>query len=143
MGRPDHGPTPTRRDPLIGCLDGDLGSPEANDWNERVIAFGRPYATVVECARRRVGCGVSMAARRAWVSGVRQDRSVTTYDAGEVSALRPGTVIGTGPWAVGNSRGELFAVSRRCRHLRVRNSHSLEVGREQRLHAGVRKNLVG
>lgn len=29
----------------------------------------------------------------------------------------PGTVTGVGPWAVGNSRGTLFAVSRRCRHL--------------------------
>ena len=26
-------------------------------------------------------------------------------------------VVGAGPWAVGNADGELFAVSRRCRHL--------------------------
>ena len=43
--------------------------------------------------------------------------AMTTYDAGSVSDLPPGSVIGVGPWAVGNSRGELFAVSRRCRHL--------------------------
>ncbi len=28
----------------------------------------------------------------------------------------PGQVRRSGSWAVGNSRGELFAVSRRCRH---------------------------
>lgn len=44
---------------------------------------------------------------------------MTTYDAADVSDLPPGTVVGAGPWAVGNSRGELFAVSRRCRHLRA------------------------
>ncbi|MGZ4485364.1 MAG: Rieske (2Fe-2S) protein [Nocardioidaceae bacterium] len=31
--------------------------------------------------------------------------------------LPPGTVTGAGPYAVGNVGGELFAVSRRCRHL--------------------------
>ena len=36
-----------------------------------------------------------------------------------VSALPPGTVAGAGPYAVGNSDGNLFAVSRRCRHLRA------------------------
>jgi nitrite reductase/ring-hydroxylating ferredoxin subunit len=30
--------------------------------------------------------------------------------------LPPGTVRRAGPWAVGNRDGELFAVSRRCRH---------------------------
>jgi nitrite reductase/ring-hydroxylating ferredoxin subunit len=30
--------------------------------------------------------------------------------------LTPGRVRRTGPWAVGNRDGELFAVSRRCRH---------------------------
>ena len=30
--------------------------------------------------------------------------------------LSPGTVRRAGPWAVGNRDGELFAVSRRCRH---------------------------
>lgn len=33
--------------------------------------------------------------------------------------LPPGTVRGAGPYAVGNVAGELFAVSRRCRHLRA------------------------
>ncbi|MEP6851125.1 MAG: Rieske (2Fe-2S) protein [bacterium] len=32
------------------------------------------------------------------------------------SDLPPGTVRRDGKWAVGNSDGELFAVSRRCRH---------------------------
>ncbi|MGH2829696.1 MAG: Rieske (2Fe-2S) protein [Actinomycetota bacterium] len=36
---------------------------------------------------------------------------------GPASELAPGTVTGAGPWAVGNSGGEYFAVSRRCRHL--------------------------
>lgn len=31
-------------------------------------------------------------------------------------APTPGTVGRAGPWAVGNRDGELFAVSRRCRH---------------------------
>ncbi len=30
--------------------------------------------------------------------------------------LPPGAVRRSGPWAVGNRDGELFAVSRRCRH---------------------------
>ncbi|MGQ0848328.1 MAG: Rieske (2Fe-2S) protein [Actinomycetota bacterium] len=34
-----------------------------------------------------------------------------------VSELPPGTVTGADRYAVGNSRGELFAVTRRCRHL--------------------------
>ncbi len=34
-----------------------------------------------------------------------------------VSALTPGTVVGAGRYAVGNANGELFAVTRRCRHL--------------------------
>jgi nitrite reductase/ring-hydroxylating ferredoxin subunit len=36
---------------------------------------------------------------------------------GTVSDIQPGTVVGAGPWAVGNNGGEFFAVSRRCRHL--------------------------
>jgi nitrite reductase/ring-hydroxylating ferredoxin subunit len=33
------------------------------------------------------------------------------------SELTPGKVTGHGRWAVGNSKGEYFAVSRTCRHL--------------------------
>jgi nitrite reductase/ring-hydroxylating ferredoxin subunit len=36
---------------------------------------------------------------------------------GPVDDLPPGTVTGVGPYAVGNSNGQLFAVGRRCRHL--------------------------
>lgn len=36
---------------------------------------------------------------------------------GPASDLPPGAVTGSGIWAVGNSQGELFAVTRRCRHL--------------------------
>jgi nitrite reductase/ring-hydroxylating ferredoxin subunit len=36
---------------------------------------------------------------------------------GPESELSPGTVKGVGRYAVGNAAGELFAVSRRCRHL--------------------------
>jgi prolyl-tRNA editing enzyme YbaK/EbsC (Cys-tRNA(Pro) deacylase)/nitrite reductase/ring-hydroxylating ferredoxin subunit len=36
---------------------------------------------------------------------------------GLASDLPPGTVTGAGGWAVGNAAGNLFAVSRRCRHL--------------------------
>jgi nitrite reductase/ring-hydroxylating ferredoxin subunit len=38
---------------------------------------------------------------------------------GPASDLPPGRVIGAGPYAVGNAAGQLFAVSRRCRHLRA------------------------
>jgi nitrite reductase/ring-hydroxylating ferredoxin subunit len=34
-----------------------------------------------------------------------------------LSELSPGTVVGAGRYAVGNAGGELFAVTRRCRHL--------------------------
>jgi nitrite reductase/ring-hydroxylating ferredoxin subunit len=36
---------------------------------------------------------------------------------GPASEIPPGTVVGAGRWAVGNVNGELFALSRRCRHL--------------------------
>ena len=36
---------------------------------------------------------------------------------GPASELTPGTVKGAGRYAVGNADGELFAVTRRCRHL--------------------------
>jgi 3-phenylpropionate/trans-cinnamate dioxygenase ferredoxin component len=39
------------------------------------------------------------------------------HEVGPASSLTPGTVTGSGIWAVGNSQGELFAVTRRCRHL--------------------------
>lgn len=41
-------------------------------------------------------------------------REVEVGPAGDVS---PGTVTGAGRYAVGNVDGELFAVTRRCRHL--------------------------
>lgn len=36
---------------------------------------------------------------------------------GPASDLPPGEITGVGPYAVGNAAGELFAVTRRCRHL--------------------------
>ena len=38
-------------------------------------------------------------------------------EVGPVSEFPPGTVKGAGRYAVGNSKGEMFAVTRRCRHL--------------------------
>ena len=38
-------------------------------------------------------------------------------EVGPASDLKPGTVTGAGKYAVGNADGELFAVTRRCRHL--------------------------
>jgi nitrite reductase/ring-hydroxylating ferredoxin subunit len=38
---------------------------------------------------------------------------------GPVGELTPGTIKGVGPYAVGNANGEVFAVSRHCRHLRA------------------------
>lgn len=48
------------------------------------------------------------------------DGGLTVADNIEVcpaSELTAGVVVGAGPWAVGNADGDLFAVSRRCRHL--------------------------
>ncbi len=39
------------------------------------------------------------------------------YALGPTSELLSGAVVGAGPYAVGNSDGQYFAVSRRCRHL--------------------------
>lgn len=36
---------------------------------------------------------------------------------GPLSELPPGAIVGAGHWAVGNVGGELFAVSRKCRHM--------------------------
>ena len=38
-------------------------------------------------------------------------------EVGPASELTPGTVAGAGPFAVGNADDELFALTRRCRHL--------------------------
>ncbi len=38
-------------------------------------------------------------------------------EVGPASELAPGVVKGVGRYAVGNSDGDLFAVTRRCRHL--------------------------
>ena len=38
---------------------------------------------------------------------------------GPVASLTPGTVKGAGRYAVGNSDGTRFALTRRCRHLRA------------------------
>ena len=38
---------------------------------------------------------------------------------GPTSELPPGRVVGVGRYAVGNASGTLFAVGRRCRHLRA------------------------
>ncbi len=38
-------------------------------------------------------------------------------EVGPASELTPGTVTGAGRYAVGNSDGEVFALTRRCRHL--------------------------
>lgn len=42
---------------------------------------------------------------------------MTIKEIGPVSELPAGTVIAVGGFAVGNTGDELFAVSRRCRHL--------------------------
>ena len=39
------------------------------------------------------------------------------HEVGPAANLPRGTVVGAGRYAVGNVNGELFAVSRRCRHL--------------------------
>jgi nitrite reductase/ring-hydroxylating ferredoxin subunit len=44
---------------------------------------------------------------------------VAEVEVGPVAELVPGSVRGAGPYAVGNAAGDLFAVTRRCRHLRA------------------------
>jgi nitrite reductase/ring-hydroxylating ferredoxin subunit len=39
------------------------------------------------------------------------------HEVGAAADLPPGKITGAGPYAVGNVAGEVFAVSRRCRHL--------------------------
>ena len=39
------------------------------------------------------------------------------FEVGPADKVTPGTVTGAGRFAVGNADGELFAVTRRCRHL--------------------------
>lgn len=43
---------------------------------------------------------------------------MTEHRVGAESELTPGTIIGAGPYAVGNN-GTDFALTRRCRHLRA------------------------
>ena len=42
---------------------------------------------------------------------------VEPVEVGPTAELTPGTVTGAGRYAVGNAGGDLFAVTRRCRHL--------------------------
>ncbi len=90
------------------------GTDVAQTLREHLAGRGvraRSEATVEEIARRiRAGDEVVIG---------RHDGSVgQTDDAPRVPAARltPGTVRRAGSWAVGNRDGELFAVSRRCRH---------------------------
>lgn len=41
------------------------------------------------------------------------------HEVGPATALTPGEIRGAGPFAVGNAGGNMFAVTRRCRHLRA------------------------
>ena len=44
---------------------------------------------------------------------------MTEHEVASAAELVPGVVRGAGPYAVGNADGALFAVTRRCRHLRA------------------------
>lgn len=41
------------------------------------------------------------------------------HEVAAAADLTPGEIRGAGPYAVGSAGGELFAVTRRCRHLRA------------------------
>lgn len=43
----------------------------------------------------------------------------TEHEVGPAAELTPGEIWGAGPYAVGNAAGDVFAVTRRCRHLRA------------------------
>jgi nitrite reductase/ring-hydroxylating ferredoxin subunit len=51
------------------------------------------------------------------VNSVDDESMSQDHEVGPVADLPPGAVVGAGGYAVGNIAGELFAVSRRCRHL--------------------------
>jgi nitrite reductase/ring-hydroxylating ferredoxin subunit len=44
---------------------------------------------------------------------------VDEVEVGTAAELQPGAIRGAGRYAVGNANGDLFAVTRRCRHLRA------------------------
>jgi len=49
--------------------------------------------------------------------GVERGTMARETEVGPASELTPGTLRGAGRYAAGNARGDLFAVTRRCRHL--------------------------
>ena len=66
---------------------------------------------------RPVGAAGGVDVSLSWGAGrVHPGGMSTEHEVGPADTLTPGTVTGAGPYAVGNSGGELFAVSRRCRH---------------------------
>ena len=117
--------------------DGELGAPILDVLQDAVdataIAFARSPGIDVEQTLRENLEGRGIRARsEATVHRIadrirsgddvrvgRHDGSVGLVDrSASVPAdqLTPGAVRRAGPWAVGNRDGELFAVSRRCRH---------------------------
>jgi nitrite reductase/ring-hydroxylating ferredoxin subunit len=48
---------------------------------------------------------------------MREERMTEGIEVGPAADLPPGTVLPAGRYAAGNADGELFAVTRRCRHL--------------------------
>ena len=92
---------------VLGCV-GNLGHGAASDQR------GWTSPEVGDASRRSSGSGRSNchSVERVDDEGVSREHEV-----GPVADLPTGTVVGAGGYAVGNIGGELFAVSRRCRHL--------------------------
>jgi len=91
----------------LGCV-GNLDHGDASDQR------GWTSPEVGDASRRSSGSGRSNchSVERVDDEGVSREHEV-----GPVADLPTGTVVGAGGYAVGNIGGELFAVSRRCRHL--------------------------
>ena len=91
----------------VGCV-GDVGRGGESDqrgWTSPVVGDAQPTV-------KRSGGSNRHSVGRVDDEGVSREHEV-----GPVADLPTGTVVGAGGYAVGNIGGELFAVSRRCRHL--------------------------
>src|SRR5690348_12470687 len=91
----------------LDCV-GNLGHGAA--WDQR----GWTSPVVGDASRRSGGSGRSNCHS---VEMVDDEGVSREHEVGPVADLPTGTVVGAGGYAVGNIGGELFAVSRRCRHL--------------------------
>lgn len=110
--------------PLGALLDVPLFvDPEVMDHDKVVFAAGSQTESVaVATADLFAGESptvVPLCRHEEDSSGARTSSLAKAMRVGPASELPPGAVTGAGRYAVGNVAGKVFAVSRRCRHLRA------------------------